>query len=119
MQEFFTSNLDIVFFIYGLAFIILGISCHILSQKRTEQLPWKWLAAFGFIHGINEWLDLVALGAGDAPIFVLTRTAVMDASFVCLLLFGIEGRAALEKRTASMVAPLLLIACGLALRSFE
>ena len=65
MREFFLAQMDYIFFIYGLAFILLFSSCFSLQKQHKTQLPWNWLGAFGLIHGINEWLDMLALSLGD------------------------------------------------------
>ncbi len=63
-RDFFVQNLDVVFLIYGLSFVIMGIS--ILAQPRRESvyklsnIIWI-LAYFGIIHGINEWLRMVSI----------------------------------------------------------
>ncbi|MBU4448493.1 MAG: PAS domain S-box protein, partial [Proteobacteria bacterium] len=61
---------------------------YILSKEVNQRLPWGWLALFGFIHGFNEWLDLMALVVGDGVWFGALRWAVMTASFLCLVEFG-------------------------------
>ena len=69
MTTFFQGQLDYIFFFYGLAFIGLGVVAYILSKEANQRLPWGWLALFGFTHGANEWLDLVALVWGDGVWF--------------------------------------------------
>jgi diguanylate cyclase (GGDEF)-like protein/PAS domain S-box-containing protein len=88
MSTFFQGQMDYIFFFYGLAFIGLGVVCYILSKEVNQRLPWVWLAFFGFIHGVSEWLDLVALCWGDGVWFAALRWAIMTASFLCLVEFG-------------------------------
>ena len=88
MTTFFQAQMDYIFFFYGLAFIGLGVVAYILSQEANQRLPWGWLALFGFTHGANEWLDLMALVAGDGVWFGALRLAVLTASFLCLVEFG-------------------------------
>ena len=88
MNTFLMAQLDYIFFFYGLAFIGLGVVCYVLAKDVDQRLPWGWLALFGFIHGINEWLDLVALCGGNASWFGACRWAFMAASFLCLVEFG-------------------------------
>ena len=88
MREFFLAQMDYIFFIYGLAFILLFSSCFSLQKQHKTQLPWNWLGAFGLIHGINEWLDMLALSLGDNDPFKWVRIVVMGVSFVCLFEFG-------------------------------
>ncbi len=88
MREFFLGQLDYVFFVYGLAFILLSSVCVVLYKKDKALLPWYWLGAFGLIHGLNEWMDMLALSLGDSAPFNWVRIAVMGVSFVCLFEFG-------------------------------
>jgi len=88
MSTFFQTQMDYIFFFYGLAFIGLGVVAYILSKEVNQPLPWGWLALFGFTHGANEWLDLMALVGGDAAWFEALRWGIMTASFLCLVEFG-------------------------------
>ena len=88
MTAFFQAQMDYIFFFYGLAFIGLGVVAYILAQDVNQRLPWGWLALFGFTHGLNEWLDLMALVWGDGVWFEALRWAVMVASFLCLVEFA-------------------------------
>ena len=88
MSPFFQAQLDYIFFFYGLAFIGLGVVCYILSKEVSQRLPWRWLALFGLTHGLNEWLDLVALAWQDGVWFAACRWAILAASFLFLVEFG-------------------------------
>ncbi|MHC4346695.1 MAG: hypothetical protein ACYSUP_18660, partial [Planctomycetota bacterium] len=50
-----------VWFVYGLAFFCLGLIIVIYPKKgsffRLAEHIW-WIAGFGILHGINEWLDM-------------------------------------------------------------
>jgi len=55
------NNLDVVFFIYGLAFLLMGIALLLQPRKGSEFKIAKvfWLlSAFGISHGLNEWLEM-------------------------------------------------------------
>jgi diguanylate cyclase (GGDEF)-like protein/PAS domain S-box-containing protein len=88
MSPFFQAQMDYIFFFYGLAFIGLGVVCYILSKEVSQRLPWRWLALFGLTHGLNEWLDLVALAWQDGVWFAACRWVIMAASFLFLVEFG-------------------------------
>jgi signal transduction histidine kinase/CheY-like chemotaxis protein len=88
MTGFLIGQLDYIFFLYGLSFLLLAVMVHNLGHQTSDVMPWRWLAGFGLLHGANEWLDLLALSLGDDPPFVLIRLALMAASFLCLLEFG-------------------------------
>ncbi len=88
MQEFFKSQLDYCFFLYGLAFILLAAVCQHLSRKPKPRLAWGWLGLFGMLHGINEWLDMLALVVGNDPHLALIRFFPLFFSFLFLLEFA-------------------------------
>ena len=88
MTHFLIEQLDYIFFLYGLSFLLLAAMVHALGRQTGDVTPWRWLAGFGLLHGANEWLDLLALAVGDDPRFALIRLALMAASFLCLLEFG-------------------------------
>ncbi|MFZ0052205.1 MAG: PAS domain S-box protein, partial [Desulfobaccales bacterium] len=88
MNNWFQGQMDYIFFSLGLAFIGLGVVCYILSKEVNQRLAWVWLAFFGFTHGLNEWLDLVAFSWSDGVWFAACRWAIMTASFLFLVEFG-------------------------------
>jgi len=112
MAEFLKENIDYIFFIYGLSFIIAAAMCYMLKHLRSQTLPWGKLFYFTLLHGVNEWLDLTAISFGDNPVFGISRTVLMLLSFIFLFEFG---RSSIElKRGRPMSswfhAPLLLVA---------
>lgn len=87
MAEFLRTQLDYIFFFYGLAFILLGAICFAIKNRGQEEPPWTLLGSFGIAHGVNEWLYLLALGIGDAPAFAWARLVFVAASYVMLVEF--------------------------------
>jgi len=89
IREWFVTQLDFVFLLYGLSFILLAIECLKLRRmEKRQSVAWGWLAVFGLVHGINEWLDMFALSLVDPPWFKLARTIFVAGSFVALFEFG-------------------------------
>ena len=88
MFDFFSAQLDYIFFFYGLAFILLAATCFVIAREGGQEEAWPVLGLFALLHGIGEWLDLSALLIGDFPAFALARMALMTASFVLLMEFG-------------------------------
>ncbi|MBI4655817.1 MAG: PAS domain-containing protein [Elusimicrobia bacterium] len=88
---FFARHLDIVFLIYGLAFVIMGIA--IFTQPRRESvfrlghILWL-LGAFGLTHGANEWLDMLTIIKGRNSSIDLIRWFCLVISFVFLFEFS-------------------------------
>jgi len=91
MAQFLQTQLDFIFFFYGLAFVLLGGVCFAIRRHSDQKLLWTLLGAFGLSHGASEWLDLSALVLGDTPLFAVFRTGVMTISFMLLLEFARRG----------------------------
>jgi signal transduction histidine kinase len=82
-----------VWFIYGLAFFVLGLAILIYPKKPSvfKLANDIWLiAGFGILHGINEWLDMfIAFGKPFPPdIMKIIRLVTLVGSFLFLLRFG-------------------------------
>jgi len=100
MAAFLTSQLDYVFFVYGLALALLGAVCLSMSRETTSRAPWGLVAGFAFIHGAVEWLQIVALTTGDSPAFLFVRTLLLAASFGLLLEAARRSRRATRERVS-------------------
>jgi hypothetical protein len=93
LTDFLIKNLDIVFFIYGLAFTILGIiiffQLRITKKSKFRLLDILWLLAwFGFIHGMSEFTDMFMLIKGNLLFLRILGASFLFISFLCLFLFG-------------------------------
>ena len=67
------SQLDYIFFIYGLAFLLLAAVLHTLRRDAPAGLWWPGLFWFSALHGANEWLDMAALSLGEVSCQVLAQ----------------------------------------------
>ena len=89
--------MEVVFFIYGLAFFILGFAV-LLYPKRGSSFALaksiKLIAGFGILHGINEWLDLFILidKSGNTLTLEIIRMITLPLSFLFLIHFGANLR---------------------------
>ena len=112
MREFITARMDYIFFVYGLAFLLLAAVCAGARGTSRPKLPWTLLGLFAVSHGANEWLDMVALSLGDSPWLRATRALLLPVSFLFLVDFGRSGVAAAAGRTVPrwMLSPLVLLA---------
>ncbi len=98
MVDFFTRQMDYIYFFYGLSFLMLAAMCYVLWKKQNEKIPWLWLGLFGFTHGITEWLDLASLNVSDTHAFRLVRLIFMAASFLFLTQFGCQNFFIISKK---------------------
>jgi hypothetical protein len=87
MGDFLQGQMDYIFFFYGLSFIGLAVSCFALAAK-SRRLPWQLVGWFGLLHGINEWMDLMAITWEGGTIFAAFRWAILAVSFGFLVEFG-------------------------------
>jgi diguanylate cyclase (GGDEF)-like protein len=88
MTAFLSAQLDFIFFLYGLAFILLGGVCFAIVSVPGRRSAFAVLGLFAVAHGASEWLDLIALLVGDTPAFAVVRTVLMAGSFMLLLEFA-------------------------------
>lgn len=90
-HQLFYHNLDIVFFIYGMSFVVMGITLLIQPKKMSEfeiaNILWL-LAAFGISHGINEFMDMWAIIKGRNPLLDIIRWYILVISYIALFEFG-------------------------------
>lgn len=101
---------DLIYFLYGLSFVVLAAVCGAIHDRTRQRVPWLWLGMFGVAHGAYEWLDLFAISLGDHPVFAWARLAVLTISFLCLLHFGIQGLVSQRVRLpARWVYPVLVV----------
>ena len=97
--EFFTSRLPHIYFVYGLAFFLLGVAVA-LEIGRTEPTRFSramWpLAVFGLVHGSHEWIEMFAIIGREMydfqpqAGFKILRLTLLFVSFVSLILFGVQ-----------------------------
>jgi PAS domain S-box-containing protein len=88
--------MEIVFFIYGLSFFVLGLAILVYPKKGSSfrlGAHLHLIAGFGLVHGINEWLDMFILIQKLKPTLFLesVRMVTLPVSFVFLVQFGVTG----------------------------
>ncbi|MFA5081565.1 MAG: PAS domain S-box protein [Hydrogenophilaceae bacterium] len=83
--------MDVIFLIYGLAFLALGLVLTIWPKQdsRFELATLsRWLAAFAFVHGTLEWTDLWRVERGDTETLATLRPYLLLVSYLLLYEFG-------------------------------
>jgi diguanylate cyclase (GGDEF)-like protein/hemerythrin-like metal-binding protein len=95
MAEFLTSQLDFVYFVYGLALILLGSVATSISRSDPGRLPWGWFAAFAYSHGVVEWLHLAELASGKNPAIHFVVALLLLGSYLLLFEFARRSHAQL------------------------
>jgi signal transduction histidine kinase len=110
----------LIFFFYGLAFYSMGLAILLeLGHGKDLRLrhAFRPLAAFGFLHGTHEWLEMLddlnmLPGQFSIPIvWEMVRLAILAFSFLSLAAFGmflLSRRDALQQRL-SLLVPLAMV----------
>lgn len=103
-----------VFFIYGLAFFILGVTIFIYPKKdSTFKLANNlWLiASFGVVHGINEWVDMFILIENSVGITFLKAVSLslLVVSYLFLVQFGVITISETKKNYSTLKALLVFL----------
>ena len=90
-------NVYLVYFFYGAAFLFLSVSIAMKDMRASDldlaRILWL-LGAFGFTHGVHEWLQMYPLIEGEhlevREIYYLKAVALglFVISFLFLLRFG-------------------------------
>ena len=99
LRGFFDLNHEIVLFVYGQVFFVLGFAV-VLQSRRHSRLELArslhWLGLFGLTHGFHEWgLLLVPVQAAylspqAVDVLVIIRNLLLGLSFMVLFQFGAE-----------------------------
>jgi len=89
--DFMQTQMDYILFFGGLGFILLGVVGWSLSRVEDRQMPWHWLCLFGFLCGIDKWLNILVLYIHESLALAVLRLIVMVVSFLFLIEFGRAG----------------------------
>ncbi len=97
--EFFTIRFPHVYFVYGLAFFVLGFAVTLEIGRggpaRFSRAMWL-LAFFGLSHASHEWVEMFAIigqemyGFRPEMGFKILRLSLLIISFALLMVFGIQ-----------------------------
>ena len=119
LYEFFRLNRDIILFVYGLGFFVLGFAI-VLQTQQSSRLELarslRWLAAFGITHAFNEWGDLFIplqaqyLDDSMVRLLLIAQIVLLTISFTCLLEFGLSVLRPFNGASWMQGVPTLLLA---------
>jgi signal transduction histidine kinase len=118
VPETSSPSLVVIYFVYGLAFFSLGLAIILEGWRSTDtrlRLALRPLAAFGLIHGLHEWMDMIASTGilasevGMQTWWVGIRLSLLSFSFLSLAGFGFSALApSWNFRRLSLLAPLMM-----------
>ncbi|MFW6069011.1 MAG: sensor histidine kinase [Chloroflexota bacterium] len=99
LRDFFDLNHEIVLFVYGQVFFVLGLAVALQSRRHSRldlARSLQWLALFGLTHGFHEWglllvpVQATYLSPEAVDFLIIIRTLLLGVSFVVLFQFGAE-----------------------------
>ena len=99
LRGFFELNYEIVLFVYGQVFFVLGLAVALQSRRHSRldlARSLHWLALFGLSHGFHEWglllipVQAAYLSAGAVEFLIVIRTLLLAFSFMALFQFAAE-----------------------------
>ncbi len=107
MTEFFTDNIILIYFFYGLSFFVMGLAV-LLEFGHSSKLDFsralRPLIGFGLIHGSHEWFEMFLLirerisGPYNPSWILPLRLILLASSFLFLIAFGARLISGVEKR---------------------
>jgi PAS domain S-box-containing protein len=93
MRDFFVENLDVVYFFYGLGFVVLGLIIFI-QLRASEESRFRLLSIlgllgwFGLLHGASEWSDMFLIIKGESVYLGFLDSALVFVSYGLVFAFG-------------------------------
>jgi PAS domain S-box-containing protein len=84
-------QMDYIFFLHGLAFVLLGTVCLALSRKMVRMLPWTFLAHFALLQGVQGWIELYLLDLFSPAWMTYLRLEILLISGLFLFEFVRRG----------------------------
>jgi PAS domain S-box-containing protein len=83
--------MDLVFFFYGLSFVLMGVAVLVQPRAHSEFALARFiglLGIFGLLHGLLEWTDLWKIVKGGSPLLSVLQGVLLFASFGLLFEFA-------------------------------
>ena len=113
------TSITLIFFIYGLSFFTMGVVVAFELGRCADtrfRVALRYLAAFGILHGLHEWLEMFYnLGAfagltANPFLWNSLHNSVLAFSFLPLSIFGVTLLAYHPRfRRLTLLVPLTLI----------
>lgn len=99
LRDFLDRNYEIVIFVYGLTFFVLGLSIALQSRQRSRlhlARSLGWLSLFGITHALYEWgllfipLQAAYMNHSGVTLLLIFQVLLLGVSFLALFAFGTD-----------------------------
>ncbi len=123
LTDFFIRNLDVIYFIYGFAFLLLGIfllwQYRFIEKSEYKLLKILWLLAyFGITHGIREFISMFELVRGRTGFLIILTDAFLFISLLFLFLFGYHLIYIIKKKKPGIWFPSAILILFFAVQTY-
>lgn len=88
MTDYLIRHLDFIYLLYGSIFFLLALTAGAMARRGTSGENWRFLCAFGIVHGLGEWTDIVFSLLAGSNLSLTLRGVILGGSFFCLFEFG-------------------------------
>ncbi len=88
MSVFFIEQMDYIFLLYGLSFIVLSALTFML---RNSVLHWKWFTLFALTQGIIRIAEIITISHDPGHVFKIVELSLAILSYFFLFEFGRSG----------------------------
>ena len=120
LSQTFLTNIDIVFFFYGLSFFCMGLAVLLESGRSAAEFDFakalRPLGLFGLIHGSHEWFEMFLISHPEITTVTcgnwisILRVLLLASSFIFLVAFGAGLLGEMGKKRTQTI---ILLAAGL------
>ncbi|HAL45088.1 MAG TPA: hypothetical protein DCP47_04115, partial [Phycisphaerales bacterium] len=91
MFNFFTNQLDYIYFIYGISFVVLSVVIFHACFQTKLKIPLLLLGIFSAIYGLAQWFYLAQILFKNAELFAYIRAGIAALAMTFLFEFGRKG----------------------------
>ena len=85
---FIQNHTDYISFLSGLTFFVLASISLVQKFAGENRISWHWLAGFGVLHGLHEWLGVLLRAFEISHLFASFDQLLILASFLALAEFA-------------------------------
>jgi PAS domain S-box-containing protein len=87
MTDLLGGQFDYIFFVHGLAFVLMASTARALTWRQWTAVPWRWFGAFALTAGVAQWIEVSAFALGPHPALVPLRALFAVGAGLLLLEF--------------------------------
>ncbi len=91
-MKLLTQQLDFLFGLQGLAFVVLASGNWVLAGRERKRRPWDWFGLATFFWGLCQWQDLISWSVGDGRMYYVIRVLLSSVAWFSMIEFNRRAR---------------------------